>query len=160
MKKEIKEKIKKQAHSEPSFNRYEETTTRNNTNCYSHALGLTYPNLELYRIGAICQRKPIEEAYYSIEEIVELLFLDCKELQIEIKESSFDECIFSDKQYKIALFVKVYADNQIHDYHFWRFDNEGWTEKWKGRMMRKVDFQKNYLNSFPWKPVGIYKISK
>ena len=83
MKKE-KEILKKQAHSEPSFDRYEETIIRNNTNCYSHALGLTYPDLTLYRIGAISKKKPIEENYSSVEEIVKLLFLYCKELQLSL----------------------------------------------------------------------------
>lgn len=35
--------LQRQAHSHPEFEKYEETNIRDNTNCYSHALGLTLP---------------------------------------------------------------------------------------------------------------------
>lgn len=156
-----RDKILSQVHSKLNVQRYNETVVRDNTNCYSHALGATFPELQLYRVGAISNNKPIDEKYTSIEEIKEFLFLDCKELQLEIQESSLEEVI-SDDEHKIALFVKVWANGQIADYHFWRYDNDLlWNEKWRGRGMNQIqNFEKDKLNYFPWNFVGIYKISK
>lgn len=152
--------IMKQVHAIPSFEKYEETNVRNNTNCYSHALGATFPGLSLYRIGAISKKKPIDEKYASIEEIKHLLFLDCQALQLGIKESSLEEPL-TKEEHKIALFVKIWANGEIGDYHFWRLDGTKWTEKWKGRRMQEIqDFQRDKLDYFPWNFVGIYRISK
>lgn len=30
---------------------------------------MTFPNIELYRIGAISNKKPVDQEYFSIEEI-------------------------------------------------------------------------------------------
>lgn len=152
--------LTKEVHSKPSFEQYSDTTVRNNTNCYSHALGATYPNLTLYRIGAISQKKSIDEKYTSFEEIRNLLFLDCQTLHLEIKESSLEEEL-AENEYKIALFVKKWANGEIADYHFWRFEDGIWTEKWKGRQMSVVqDFKRDKLDYFPWNFVGIYKIAR
>ena len=66
---EILTHLLQEVHSKPSFEKYESTRVRNNTNCYSHALGMTFPNIELYRIGAISNKKPVDQEYFSIEEI-------------------------------------------------------------------------------------------
>ena len=116
---------------------YNATNYRDNTNCYSHALGATFPELRLYRIGVISGKKPIDQKYFSIEEIKELLFLDCETLGLKIEESSLEEKLL-ENQYKIKLFVKIWANREIGDYHFWRLDNEIWTEKWKGYNMNQV----------------------
>lgn len=154
-------KILSQVHSNPSFERYKETQVRNNTNCYSHALGTMFPMLEIYRVGAISGNKHIDEKYVSSEEIKNLLFLDCKELQLKIEETSLEEKI-SDDEHKIVLFVKRWPNGQVADYHFWRYDNSlSWTEKWRGREMTQInDFQKEKLTYFPWSFEGIYKISR
>lgn len=152
--------ILSQVHSKPCFEAYEATNVRNNTNCYSHALGVTLPYIECYRVGALCGKKSIDEPYSSIEEIKKLLFFDCEELQLKIEESSLEEELL-DNQYKIKLFVKIWANGKIGDYHFWRFENEIWTEKWKTRRMSEIqDFEKSEMNYFPWNFVGIYKISR
>lgn len=156
-----RDKILSQVHSKPEFHRYNETIVRDNTNCYSHALGATFPELKIYRVGAICGKKEINEKYTSDKEIEELLFLDCKELQLEIKKCSLEDEI-SDDEHKIILFFS--SANGLIGYHFWRYDNELlWTEKWRGRGMNKIqNFQRDILkfNYFPWNFVGIYKISK
>ncbi len=152
--------LTKEVHFKPSFEQYSDTAVRNNTNCYSHALGATYPNLMLYRVGAISQKKPIDERYTSFEEIRNLLFLDCQTLHLEIKESSLEEEL-AENEYKIALFIKKWANGEIADYHFWRFEDGIWTEKWKGRQMSVVqDFKRDKLDYFPWNFVGIYKIAR
>ena len=152
--------ILSQVHSKPCFEAYEETNIRDNTNCYSHALGATLPYLECYRVGALCGEKSTDEPYFSTEEIKKLLFFDCDELQLKIEESSLDEELL-DNQYKIKLFVKIWANGEIADYHFWRFEDGTWTEKWKARKMSEIqDFEKSEMNYFPWNLVGIYKISR
>lgn len=83
---EILTHLLQEVHSKPSFEKYESTRVRNNTNCYSHALGMTFPNIELYRIDAISNKKPVDQEYFSIEEIKELLFSDCEKLQLKIKD--------------------------------------------------------------------------
>lgn len=149
-----------QVHSKPSFERYQDTNVRNSTNCYSHALGTTLPYLELYRVGAVSKRKPINQEYFSVEEIKELLFLDCEALQLNIEESSLEEQL-SDNEYKIMLFVKIWGNGKIGDYHFWRFEDGIWTEKWKTRGMNIIqNFERDKLDYFPWNFVGIYKISR
>lgn len=157
--KDIMEQVKIQAHSQPDFKRYNETNVRENTNCYSHALGLTLPYLTLYRVGTICKRKPIDENFKSIDEIIKLLYLDCEALKLKITESSLSENV-EENEYKIALFVSIYSNGHV-GYHFWRFDNEVWTEKYRGRRMQLIeDFQRSKLDYYPWKFVGIYKIKK
>lgn len=152
--------IRNQVHSKPYFEAYQDTNVRECTNCYSHALGATLPYLELYRIGAISKKKAIEERYLSVEEIKDLLFLDCETLQLKIEESSIEKP--QNDGYKIALFVKIWANGQIGDYHFWRLNDDGvWTEKWRGRGMSTIqNFERDKLDYFPWNFVGIYKISK
>lgn len=150
--------LTQQVHSNPLFERYKETNVRDNTNCYSHALGATYPKLQLYRIGAISQKKSTDEKYFSIEEIKQLLFSDFETLNLKIEKSSKEEELI-DNQYKIALFVKAY-NGQIADYHFWRFENGLWTEKWKGRGMNIIEnFERDKLTYYPWTFEGIYKVT-
>lgn len=152
--------IKEEVHIPPYFEVYSSTEYRNNTNCYSHALGATSPIIELYRIGAISGKKTIEEKYTSIEEIKELLFLDCETLGLKIEESSLEEKL-SENQYKIKLFVCIWANGTIGDYHFWRADNDIWTEKWRGHNMMPIQNpEKDRMNSDPWQFVGIYKITR
>lgn len=153
--------ILSQVHSKPCFEAYEATNVRNNTNCYSHALGIISPYPEFFcRIGAISGKKAINENYFSIEEIKKLLFFDCKTLQLKIKESSIEEVLLED-EYKIILFVKIWANGQIGGCHFWRYEDGVWTEKWPGRGMNEIqDFEREKLDYFPWSIVGIYKISR
>lgn len=88
------------------------------------------------------------------------MFLDCTKLQLGIKVSSLEEQLL-ERQYKIALFVKTWANGKIGGCHFWRYENGIWTEKWPGRGMNIIqDFQRDKLDYFPWNFVGIYQISK
>lgn len=149
-------RILKEVHSKPSFKRYEETNVRNNTNCYSHALGTT----QMIRVGQISRKKDTNEKYISFEEIIELLIADLESLNLQLEESSVEEKI-SENQYKIALFVKKWSNGEIADYHFWRCDNEIWTEKWKGRYMNEIeDFERDSKDTNLRTLIGIYKITR
>jgi len=154
------DEVKKMVHQEFDTTLYKNTNVRNNTNCYSYAIGSTYEYLELYRIGAICGKKPINQQYFSIEEIRELLFEDFKVLELNIEESSQEEQI-DKNQYKIALFVKIYADKKIHDFHFLRYENGCWSEKYRTQFPRMLgDKIEELYSNWPWNFVGIYKITK
>lgn len=149
-------RILKEVHSTPTFERYEETNVRNNTNCYSHALGTT----QMIRVGQISGKKYTNEKYISFEEIIELLIADLESLNLQLEESSVEEKI-SENQYKIALFVKKWSNGEIADYHFWRCDNEIWTEKWKGRYMNEIeDFERDSKDTNLRTLIGIYKITR
>ena len=153
-------KIKDLVHQKPDTNLYNSTYIRENTNCYSYAIGSTAPYLQLYRIGAICEKKPIDQEYFSIEEIKQLLYEDFKVLGLAIEESSEEEKI-NDNQYKIAIFVKIYADNKIHDYHFLRYENNEWSDKRRCQFpMALGNTLKGIYSNWPWNLVGIFKITK
>ena len=161
MEEKYKEILIKEVHEKPKFEKYKTTYYKNETNCYSHAIGATYPFSELYRIGAICGKKPLGERYFSEEEIKELLFLDFKTLNLKIEESSKEEELESPNQYKILLCLKLYRE-QIFDFHFWRSDdNKTWTEKWRFREMRTIrDFKMEFQYYGAWTPVGYYKVTR
>jgi len=154
------DQIKQMVHQTPDVNLYNSSNIRNNTNCYSYAIGSADSYIELHRIGAICGKKPINQEYFSIEEIKYLLYEDLKVLELEIQESSEIEQI-KDNQYKIALFVKIYADNRIHDFHFLRYENGEWSEKRKKQFPINLGNNLKVLYSYwPWNFVGIFKITK
>ena len=152
------ERLRIAVHSTLNYEDYNSTVVLANTNCFSHAIGSTISCIELHRIGAICGKKDIDERYFSVNELLDLLYADIDALELKI-EPSFLGDTMEPNQHQIAFFVKIYADNNIHDYHFYRHDSNGWSEKWryfKPNMMS--DFQ--MLDYFPWQFVGIYKITK
>lgn len=154
------DEVKKLVHQKSDTTLYKNTNVRNNTNCYSYAIGSTFSYLPLYRIGAICEKKPIDQEYFTIEEIKELLYEDLKVLELQIEESSEEEQI-NDNQYKIALFVKIYADNVIHDFHFLRYENGDWSEKYRTYFPTVLGPSlKGVYSNWPWNFVGVFKITK
>lgn len=156
----IMQRLIREVHERPQFERYECTYVRNNTNCYSHAIGATAADIEIYRIGAICGKKPTDEKYKSVEEIKNLIFDDCKTVDLKVEETTLEDPL-KENQHKILLFVKIYADGKIYDYHFWRSDDGNtWSEKWRYRNMRRVDYEREVLNYYPWNYVAMYKITK
>lgn len=154
------DEITKLVHQKPDTNLYNSSHVRDNTNCYSYAIGSTAPYLQLYRIGAMCEKKPTYQEFSSAKEIKQLLYEDFKVLKLAIEESSEEEKV-KDNQYKIALFVKIYADNKIHDYHFVRYEKGEWSEKYRTQFPRSLGNTLDGLYSkWPWNLVGIFKITK
>ena len=132
---------------------------KDTTNCFAFAIGSTYPCKEMYQLGTISGIRAENIKISSIEEVKKFFFEDMKTLELKTVESSEEEKI-SDNQYKIALFVKIYADNKIHDYHFLRLIDNKWVEKRKWFAPRTLDgtIVKLY-NYWPWNLVGIYKVT-
>lgn len=154
------DRIRETTHQKLDKTRYVTTLVRNTTNCYSYAMGSTVSCLNLYRVGAISGIKPLEEPYSSAGEIIKLLYEDFREIDLTIERSSEEEVI-SENQYKIALFVKVYADNKIHDFHFTRFEDGRWSEKFRWQLPRDIGTSlKNEYNYWPWRLVGIFKVTR
>ena len=161
-KQQVIDKIKKEVHLPLATQRYEETLVRNETNCYSHAIGATTPVLQIYRIGAISGKKDICERYKSLSEIVDLLKKDLDVLGLNYQVISDDENEIQNlkqNQYIIRLYVKIYANGMFADYHFIRYESGEWSEKWKG--MKPAEITTNYYeNRWEWKKVISLKITR
>ncbi len=152
------ETIKKQVHMSHELQKYESTVVRDETNCYSYAIGATYPELRNYRIGALSQKKSIYEKYSSKEEILRLLEQDLNilELKHEICQSLKQ---LGSGEYAIRLYIRKYANGQIADYHFIRYDpEEGWSEKWRWQMPSKIT-ENYYEGRWDWENVMTLKIT-
>ena len=155
------DRIRETTHQKLDKTRYVTTLVRNTTNCYSYAMGSTVSCLNLYRVGAISGIKPLEEPYSSAGEIIKLLYEDFKEIDLVIERSSEEEVVICENQYKIALFVKIYADNKIHDFHFARFEEGRWSEKFWRQLPRDIGTSlENKYNYWPWSLVGIFKVTR
>lgn len=158
-------KIRNAVHEEFHFEDYNSTNVRDNTCCYSHAIGSTLPFKEFYRIGAISGRKGIKEEYRSEQEIEDLLCSDLEFLNLDIEKVNQEEIIFNElneNQYYIKLYLKIYRGNIISDYHFIRGDKGGiWSEKWWGQNVTILNnLNLSRYKGFPWKYVATFKISK
>ena len=152
-------KIKPMVHRKLDKANFEKYISRKNTNCFAFAIGSTYPYSEMYRLGTISGSRAENQKISSIEEVKKFFFEDMKTLELETVESSEEEKL-SDNQYKIALFVKIYADNKIHDYHFLRLIDNKWVEKRLGFSPRTLDETlKELYNYWPWNLVGVYKVT-
>lgn len=152
-------RIKSSISQKFDISKYSDGYIRNNTNCYAYSIGSTVCNMDLYRIGAISGKKPFEEEFYSIGEVKGLFYSDLETLGIKFEPSSEEEVI-NENQYKIALFVKEYANGGIYGFHFLRFQNGIWSEKFGKQLPNEVGKTlKGVYNYFPWKLVGIVKIT-
>ncbi len=153
-------RIKSSISQKFDISKYNEGYIKENTNCYAYAIGSTVGNMDLYRIGAISGKKPLDEKFCSIGEIKGLFFSDLETLGIKFEASSEEEAI-NENQYKVALFVKEYANGGIYGFHFLRFQNGIWSEKFgKGSPNEIGKTLEGVYNYFPWKLVGFFKITK
>lgn len=82
-----------EAHGEFHFDRYsKDWLVKMSTNCMAFALGLeTASNSELYRVGALCGKKPIDQEYFSEYEVKELFLEDLQVLKLNVKQVTFEE---------------------------------------------------------------------
>lgn len=152
-------RIRCQVHEKLDYTSYDSTMCQAITNCYSHALGATLMFDKIYRIGAICGKKPITEDYYSIKEMIELLKCDAETLGLGICEYEGEP--IKENEYLIKLYAKIYRTDRIFDYHFLRCDDGVWTEKWRySKLCVMEDIDRSKYNSFPWVTVGLFKITK
>ena len=171
------EKIKRDLHQPLNWDDYNSTYIRDNTNCFSHAIGITVPLLKYYRLGVLSGKKDVKEEYKSIEEVQDLFLSDMSALNLKVEEISYaDTSKFSllksipnielqSNQHIVVLFVKIYENKgkeSIRDFHFIRYDKEkGWSEKWR---RRNVYFFQDITIGWPsgWndRMVGVFKITR
>ena len=152
-------RIREQVHQDLDFSAYDSTECRNTTNCFSHAIGATASFDQIYRIGAISGIKPINEKYFSTEEVKKLLSKDMETLGLGFEPYKHDS--LKENEYVIVLLIQRYSDGRIHDYHFLRYERGVWTEKWRySRPMVIDDISRTKYRSFPWEWSGEYKITR
>lgn len=167
--KELIKKIKEYVHEQLDYSQYDSTVIRDNTNCYAHAIGATYAYLRLYRIGAISGIKPIEQKFFSENEMKTLFLEDMKVLKLEvdeIKSESKEECLskietieLKENQHLILLFAIYMGNGQLWDFHFWRYDKKGISEKRKTQKPNFIDEPKrSWIQSM--KLIGMFRITK
>lgn len=172
--KENLEKIKKAVHQPLNWDDYSSTFVRENTNCFSHAIGSTcVVDNSAYRLGMLSGKKEVKEPYLSKEEVKSLFLDDMSVLELGVEEITFQNLTLflrdmqnielEDNEHIVALFVKVYGkEKNVKDFHFWRYDKEkGWSDK---RWGWKIHFVENVSREWPsdWndKLVGVFKITR
>ena len=171
--KENLEKIKNAVHQPLNWEDYNSTAVIEDTNCFSHAIGSTImANREAYRLGMLSGKKKIKDGYFSKEEVKTLFQADLSVVQLENEEIPFENLTsfleyltntdLADNEHIVALFVKIYGNEYIRDFHFLRYDKEkGWSEK---RWGRNVHWLENVSREWPsdWNDrlVGIFKITR
>lgn len=56
--------VRKEVQSPINIDAYNnDTSIRDNTNCMAYAIGATFPELSMYRLGAISDSKSLDEPY-------------------------------------------------------------------------------------------------
>ena len=132
--------IKKQVQSPINIDAYNnDTNIKDNTNCMAYAIGATFPYLQMYRLGTISNTKPLDEDYFSTQELIKLLYKDLDALELKY-EKIFDDGIkeINPNQHVIKLYALIYADGSIRDFHFIRYDNGKWTERRKQQHVSEI----------------------
>lgn len=162
-------KLSEYVHKDLDYSEYNSTMIRNNTNCYAHAIGSTYSDLKMYRIGAISGLKSIEEKYFSENELKTLFLEDMKTLKLEIEEIeifSKQDCLskikkanLEENQHFALLFAIYYPSGRFADFHFWRYDGKGFSEKRRSQIPIFIDEpMKSWTDSM--KLVGLFRITR
>ena len=153
-------------HKELDFSKYQSTIIREETNCYSHAIGAESP----CRIGGISELKPLGEKYRSKEELKTLFLEDLKTLGLRVEEieiSSKEDCLLKieetdleENQHLILLFAICYRNGIINDFHFWRYDSkEGLSEKYFYQHPNLLSYPSRSWTS-SMKLVGMFRITR
>lgn len=167
--KELIRKLIEYVHKDLDYSEYNSTMIRNNTNCYAHAIGSTYPELKLHRIGAISGLKDVEEQYFSEEELKTLFLEDMKTLNLEVEEIetfSKQDCLskikkanLEENEHFVLLFAIYYPSGKFADFHFWRFDNRGLSEKRKTQIPIFIDEpMRSWTSSMHL--IGLFRITR
>lgn len=167
------ERIKKAVHQPLNWEDYNSTSVIEDTNCFSHAIGSTATAIRTaYRIGMLSGNKKEDEKYISIQEVKKLFLADLSVLQLENEEIPFENLTsfleylpkidLSDNQYIVALFVKIYGNYNIMDFHFLRYDKEkGWSEKrWNCKARFLEHISREWPSNWNDRLVGIFKITR
>lgn len=165
------EQIKEAVHNPLDYKDYNNSYVQDNTNCFAHAIGSTVTaDRTLYRLGMISEKKPIDQEYFSEEEVKDLFISDTKILELELTELEFrnkhqfldlvENIELKENEHIVVIFVKKYFDQKIHDFHFLRYDSQcGWTEHYRNRHLSYLDIRYNWP-SFCMEVVGAFIVTR
>lgn len=170
--KENLEKIIRAVHNPLNWEDYNSTKVLNHTNCFSHAIGSTITDVRnAYRLGMISGMD--NEVIYSSKESVKQFFLDdALKLELEIEEiqtgtylpfflKKVEQLELCENEHIVALFVTIYANEKIADFHFLRYDEKGWSEKrWGSPVIFFEDIQKEWPSNLNNRLIGVFKVRR
>ena len=163
-------KIKKAVHKPIDFKDFESTCTRENTNCFALAICSTVTSDKtLYRPGRISGKKPLNQDFFSIEEVKDLFLADLEALDLKYESLALygknqiwaytSGLRLKENEHIVVMFVQEMANNTIMDFHFLRYDNRGWSEK-KGLSYFSTGENVSWPSNWYDKLVGCYKITR
>ncbi len=169
----ILNKIYVQVHEPLNYDEYDSTMVRNNTNCFSHAIGtICTMDPTLFRPGRISGLKSINHEFVSIDELRNCFLSDLKVLDLSVKPLQFDNKVqfltsftglkVLERQHVVVQLAKIYSDERIHDFHFLRYDpNREWTEKVPYMPLFYVDdIDRDWPDEMYYKVIGAYLITR
>lgn len=169
--KNVIETIKEAVHQPIDFKDFESTCTRENTNCFALAIGSTVTSDKtLYRPGRISGKKPLNQDFFSIEEVKDLFLADLEALDLKYESLALygknqilaytSGLRLKENEHIVVMFVQKMANNTIMDYHFLRYDNRGWSEirRQFHQFVRddNISWPSNWYDNL----VGCYKITR
>lgn len=131
-------------------------------NCYSYAICILKDVNHLHP-GEI-SGLDIKE-HYTDSELLERVYLDIKTLGLTIKESTLEEVIDSQKSWKIAILNCDY-DDPDYDFHFLRFQNGKWYQRFSGKQLaesfdclnKEISNPEMAIYDFAYHLIGYYVI--
>ena len=165
------EEIKKAVHQPIDFKDFESTYIRENTNCFALAIGSTVTSDKtLYRPGRISGKKPLNQDFFSIEEVKDLFLADLEALDLEYESLALygknqilaytSGLRLKENEHIVVMFVQEMANNTIMDYHFLRYDNRGWSEIRRQFHQFVRDDNISWPSNWYDKLVGVFKITR
>lgn len=168
--KNVIETIKEAVHQPINFKDFESTDVRKNTNCFALAIGSTVTaDKTLYRLGRISGRKPLDEKFFSIEEVKDLFLADLEALDLKYESLALhgksqilaytSGLKLQENEHIVVMFVREMANNTIMDFHFLRYDNRGWSEK-IGLSYFSTGENISWPSNWYDKLVGVFKITR
>ena len=155
------ERVRAQVQNPLEYKEYENTNVKNNTNCFAYAIGATFPEIKLYRLGLVSGEKTIDQEYYSTQELVELMQKDLKVFGLKYEIISEEDIDFDIQNvYYIKLYAVVWANGKIGDFHFIRGENGKWTEKRRHRSVVELSGPNYYDTNFLYHKLATIKITR
>ncbi len=165
------EKIKKAVHQPLNFDDFKSSCTRENTNCFALAIGSTVTaDRTFYRLGRISGKKPLDQDFFSIEEVKDLFLADLEALDLKYESLALhgksqilaytSGLKLQENEHIVVMFVQKMANNTIMDYHFLRYDNRGWSEIRRQFHQFVRDDNISWPSNWYDKLVGVFKITR
>ena len=118
-------------------------------NCYMYALNYTgnEPTFWPGEFSGFNLAEFNKTGYCPIDELRQRIFCDCKNIGLEIRESTLYEETTND-EWKIALLEKWIPEDTDYDFHFLRQDfPNSWSSKFIGELPSNLDDDFNIITN-------------